>query len=320
MLLGSFAAIFTGCGGGAGTSPGSNAISSSGAATYLSCPVFSGGDAYNARVTDAPRDSHSAEYIASMLSGAHRSTGMYVGMNVINVATNATPLVAVSWTAHRPPSGTARWPWTGSFSISPNQDHHAIVFQRDSCHIYETYGTAYNGALSAYSGADWDLRQSFAPLPYDTPSSLSSGLSLFAGTIKAHEIASGFIGHALDVAPPAGALAAHLFVRPAAYTGGAPYTGTAPAYELPWGAHLRLKASYDISSYPPQAKTILQALKDYGAYVADTGSSGAELALYGESSGVWNAGDLAALDRVPWSAFEVLPLGAVICDPGFPCP
>lgn len=245
---------------------------------------------------------------------------MYVGMNAINVATNATPLVPVSWTAHLPPSGAARWPWTPSFAISPNQDHHAIVFQRDSCHIYETYGTVFSGALSAYSGADWDLRQAFAPLPYDTPSSLSSGLSLFAGTIKAHEIAAGFIGHALDIAPPAGALAAHLFVRPAAYTGGSPYGGTMPAYQLPWGAHLRLKASYDISGYPPQAKTILQALKDYGAYVADTGSSGAELALYGERAGLWNSSDLASLDRVPWPAFEVLALGTVICDPGYPCP
>ena len=313
-----FAALLTACGGGSGVNPSSN--SGGETASYFSCPVFAGGDAYNARVTDTSLDAHSGQYIASMLSGGHRSSGMYVGMNVINLATNATPLVPVSWIAHRAPSGATRWPWASSFAISANQDRHALVFQRDTCHVYETYGTSYSGALSAYSGADWDLRRAFAPLPYDTPSSLSSGLSLFAGTIKAREIAAGFIGHALDLAPPAGAVAAHLFVRPASYTGGAPYTGTIAPYQLPWGAHLRLKASYDVSGYPPQARTILQALKDYGAYVADTGSAGAEFALYGESSDVWNASDLAALDNVPWSAFEVLSLGTVICDPGFPCP
>ena len=38
------------------------------------------------------------------------------------------------------------------------------------------------------------------------------------------------------------------------------------------GLRVRLKASVDISGYPPQVRVILQALKDYGMFLADNGS------------------------------------------------
>ena len=39
------------------------------------------------------------------------------------------------------------------------------------------------------------------------------------------------------------------------------------------GMRMRLKADYDISSFPPQAKVILTALKNYGMIMADNGSN-----------------------------------------------
>ena len=38
------------------------------------------------------------------------------------------------------------------------------------------------------------------------------------------------------------------------------------------GARLRLKASVDISSYPPHVQRLFQAMKTYGLIVADNGS------------------------------------------------
>ena len=37
------------------------------------------------------------------------------------------------------------------------------------------------------------------------------------------------------------------------------------------GERIRLKADYDISQFSPQVRTILQALKTYGMFVADNG-------------------------------------------------
>ena len=41
----------------------------------------------------------------------------------------------------------------------------------------------------------------------------------------------------------------------------------------PMGLRLRLKASFDVSGFPRQARIVLVALKRYGMLVADNGSS-----------------------------------------------
>jgi hypothetical protein len=69
------------------------------------------------------------------------------------------------------------------------------------------------------------------------------------------------------------------------------------------GMRLRLKASYDISSFPPQAKVILAALQQYGMIMADNGSS---MFISGDPDNRWNNNDLGSLKQVPASAFEVL--------------
>jgi hypothetical protein len=73
------------------------------------------------------------------------------------------------------------------------------------------------------------------------------------------------------------------------------------------GMRMRLQASYDISSFPPQAQTILAALKKYGMIMADNGSS---MFITGDPDNRWNNDDLGALKSVPASAFEV-----VLIDP-----
>jgi len=74
------------------------------------------------------------------------------------------------------------------------------------------------------------------------------------------------------------------------------------------GMRMRLKADYDISSFPPQAKVILTALKNYGMIMADNGSN---LFLTGAPDDRWNNDDLTALKQVPASAFEVIQMPAI---------
>jgi hypothetical protein len=69
------------------------------------------------------------------------------------------------------------------------------------------------------------------------------------------------------------------------------------------GMRLRLKASFDISSFSPNVQVILTALTKYGMIMADNGSS---MFLSGAPDDRWDNDDLHTLSQVPASAFEVV--------------
>jgi hypothetical protein len=71
----------------------------------------------------------------------------------------------------------------------------------------------------------------------------------------------------------------------------------------PMGLRVRLKASFNIATFPPQSRVILQALKEFGMILADNGSN---WFISGAPNPGWNDDDLAALKSVPGSAFEVV--------------
>ncbi|HET7812945.1 MAG TPA: hypothetical protein VFL13_01075 [Candidatus Baltobacteraceae bacterium] len=290
-----------------------------GGAVFAGCPVFAPGSAYNAPVTRAAVDSHSNEYITSAIL-AGNTGGFWIAspaVEYVNVARVQTPRRAVRQKAayHR---FERDYPWEPSFRIEPLNDAHAIVVDPQTCRLFETYDTTYeSGTLWAYSGAVWNLRAPFQPLPPGNPSSMASGLSLFAGAVRWEEIERGTIDHALNWAPPAGSVAQWSFVSPASDTDGIAFRGESP-YRLPYGAHLRLKASFDASHFGPQAKAIVRAMKTYGIYLADTGSSGN--ALYNtappDGSNPWDKRDLAALDAIRLRDFDVLQLPPLQRVPG----
>lgn len=280
-------------------------------ATFAGCPVFAPGDAYNAPVVHAAVDRHSAQYISAAIA-AGNTGGFWIASPAVeyaNIARKNTPRKTVRQKApyHRFERG---YPWDSSFRIEPLRDAHAIVFDPQACRLYETYDTSFeSGTLSAYSGAAWNLRDAFRPLPSGTPSSMASGLSLFAGAVRWEEIVGGEIDHALDWAPPAGTVAQWAFVSPASDTDGIEFRGNG-AYALPYGAHLRLKASFDASRFGPEAQAIAHAMKTYGIYLADTGTAGNALYNTGPEGGgnPWDRRDLAALASIHLSDFDVLRL------------
>jgi hypothetical protein len=75
------------------------------------------------------------------------------------------------------------------------------------------------------------------------------------------------------------------------------------------GMRVRLKASFDISNFPPSAQVILRALKTYGMIVADNGS---DWFISGAPDTRWNDDELNTLKTVPGSAFEVVAMGTVV--------
>ena len=63
----------------------------------------------------------------------------------------------------------------------------------------------------------------------------------------------------------------------------------------PMGLRVRLRASFDTSGFPRQARVVLRALKRYGMLLADNGSP---WYISGAPSRGWNNDDLHELGRV----------------------
>jgi hypothetical protein len=141
----------------------------------------------------------------------------------------------------------------------------------------------------------WDLLND-EQRPYTWTSADAAGLPVFAGLARYDEVASGEIQHALRFTLQ---YSENAFTPPASHWAG---NSTNP-YAAPMGMRMRLQASYDISSFPPQAQTILAALKKYGMIMADNGSS---IYITGDPDNRWNNNDLGTLKTVPASAFEVV--------------
>jgi hypothetical protein len=71
---------------------------------------------------------------------------------------------------------------------------------------------------------------------------------------------------------------------------------------------VRLRADYDISTFPPSAQVILTALKRYGMFLA---THGEDWGLSGAPDPRWNADELATLQRVAGKDFEVVKMGRI---------
>jgi hypothetical protein len=119
--------------------------------------------------------------------------------------------------------------------------------------------------------------------------------------VRYEEVAAGHIDHAIRMTLLRSGAS---FVAPAIHWAA---TST-DANAAPMGMRMRLKADFDISGYPAQAKVILTALKNYGMIMADNGSN---MYMIGAPDERWINDDLAKLRQVPESAFEVVQMGTV---------
>ncbi|MFT3774466.1 MAG: hypothetical protein QM820_54605 [Minicystis sp.] len=94
----------------------------------------------------------------------------------------------------------------------------------------------------------------------------AAGLPIFPAIPRYDEVARGQIRHALRVTA---ARTRRAFVYPATH-----FASPSNNPHLPrMGERLRLKASFDVSRFPPHARAVLEALKRYGMFVADNGGN-----------------------------------------------
>ena len=81
------------------------------------------------------------------------------------------------------------------------------------------------------------------------------------------------------------------------------------------GTRLRLKASFDISTYPADDQVILTALKKYGMILADNGSA---IFISGVPDNRWNNTNLNLLKNITASNFEVVQQGTIYTPANVP--
>ncbi|MEU9802556.1 hypothetical protein [Streptomyces sp. NPDC051000] len=176
-------------------------------------------------------------------------------------------------------------------------DRHVVVWDRDLCKSYELWNAKQQGANAwhAGGGAVFDLTSNTLR-PDGWTSADAAGLAILPGLARQEEAATGHIDHAIRVTVPR---SDQSHVWPARHHAGAAADTSLP----PMGLRLRLKSSVDTSKMGPQAKAVAEALKTYGAIVADNGSP---WFITGEENAGWNNSDLAALKAVKGSDFEAV--------------
>jgi len=174
------------------------------------------------------------------------------------------------------------------------------VIDREHWLLYESWATRWNssaGRWEAGSGATFDLASN-ARRQDGWTSADAAGLAIFPGLVRHDEVAaSGPITHAFRVTTRA----TDGYVWPASHQAGS--TVGAP----PMGARLRLKASVNISGYPPDLQKIFQAMKTYGLIVADNGT---DMYVSGTMDPAWDNNTLnPAFHSLHADDFEVIELG-----------
>jgi hypothetical protein len=279
---------------------------------FLGCP-YPGGNVWQKNVAGVSPDPRSSAWLAATIAaGGDGGFEATVPTNeLVNDANNATPRVPVRpkvhW--HQPVSPI---PWEPNFYIEPLSDGHSLVLETRTCQYYEGYETTYNarGELSVYSNLHVNLTRPF--VRPKTNASTATGLPIGLMAIRPEELAAGVINHAIGWDAVADTLSETECVSPAAIercTDGLRYRGPSGETPMPYGAHARLKSSFNIDGFDREAKIVAQAMKTYGLYVFDTGCCDNVVILVNDRYGApaWTRGDSRDLKTISPQDFEIVP-------------
>jgi hypothetical protein len=253
--------------------------------------------AANSAATIAYIDSHGSSFLHPDF-GSPRAYGFAYA-----VVGAGQPKLPIHYTAYGDESDPGPFPIPAGAPVEgglhSDGDRHVLVIDRSSCTLYELYrGFVQRGGRprwNADSGTRWDLG-STALRPDSWTSADAAGLPIFPGLVRYDEAASGRIDHAIRVTFDS---TRNAWVHPASHCAGDTDNPNAPSM----GTRLRLKAGYSLGHFSGTAKTIAEALKRYGAIVADNGSN---WYFSGSSDRRWDDENLNQLKRIPGSAFQVV--------------
>jgi hypothetical protein len=271
-----------------------------------SCPVLPADNIWNTAVDTLPVLAGSATLVNTIGAGrgfhADFGAGMWdggpIGIPFVTVRGTQPKYAATFLYDDESDRGPYAVPLTAPIEggAGASGDRHAIAIDTDSCTLYELY-RAFPGASSwtADSGAIYDLRSN-ALRPSGWTSADAAGLPIMPGLVTWDEVQSGEIRHAIRFTAPQ---TKREFVWPARH-----YASSLTGAQYPrMGERFRLKASFDISTFPADVQVILRAMKKYGIILADNGSA---WYISGKPDPRWNDDNLHTLSRLLGSNFEAV--------------
>jgi hypothetical protein len=191
-------------------------------------------------------------------------------------------------------------------------DRHVLVLQRDGadadddCRLIELYRAFPRRGKRNRWRADqvsvFDLGEELPQRPLGWTSADAAGLPILPGLVRRSEVRSGEIDHAIRITFERTRRA---YALPASHWASDECGPNLP----PMGMRLRLEAGYPLGGMSEDARVVAEALKRYGAIVADNGSN---FYITGASSRTWNDDALGDLKAIPGAAFEVVDTGAPV--------
>jgi len=265
-------------------SPTQSAVPTS-AANYFPSTLY-----FNQSVAGAALDSQSSTIMSTLAANGGWGTGLFkidFSLDVYYTDSNTVTMPFQNQGMYLPdsdvpttmpvPPGTS----TAGFESSQGRtcdggDCHYLVMDVANNQLIESFESNITNSIFGSDGslAIWPFFKNWLPnFRGDTCSSADAGGLMMAPMLfTAEEINAGLIQHAMRLILPNSRIANLTYVRPATHTTGG--TGWAdPNTGVPYGARIRLKSTYDITSLPtPGAQTVAKALQTYGLILADGGN------------------------------------------------
>ncbi|MHB8511953.1 MAG: hypothetical protein ACYDCC_07185 [Actinomycetota bacterium] len=275
------------------------------------CSVFPSDNIWHADVSTLPVNAHSAQWIASS-GGASQHLHPDFGPSdtstpygiPYNIVSGSHPKVSVDF-QYADESDNVQYPLGSDTVIENGSDAHALMLDKDHCVLYEIYDTTQDSSgWHGGSGAMFNLTSNQLR-PAGWTSADAAGLPIFAGLIRRDEITSGVIDHAIRMTVSQTDTS---YLWPARHQAGSASDPTLP----PMGAWFRLKQSFDISSFSPEAQVVLRAMKVHGMIVADNGSN---WYFGGAAEDGWSNSVLDELKSITAGSFEAVDVSSLMVNP-----
>jgi hypothetical protein len=263
------------------------------------CAIFPADNAWNHPIDELPVHPRSSEYINTAGRGRPMHVDASLPFNVVGPDQPARPLANVSSPAE---SDLEPFPIPANPAVeTSSEDAHMVILQTGVCRLFEIYQAKRQGnSWTASSTAIFDLRSNHLR-PDGWTSADAAGLPILPGLLRYEEVKSGQIRHAVRMTVPR---SQRTYEWPARHFASSDSNTSLP----PMGLRLRLRRDFDINGFSPQARVILVALKKYGAFIADNGSS----FFFTAAPDGWPRALLDELKRVKSDAFEAVDTSGMI--------
>ena len=233
---------------------------------HATCPTFPPNNVWNTRIDSLPVHAMNGGW----LNNGGNNAGLYFDPSA-GIPFNLTATPASTTMSFAVPGESDPGSYLVGPAIESDGDAHSIDIDTTNCILYEVDG--FSAPNTGYSGAIWNLNSNnFRPVAISNPGATSAdaaGLPVYAGLVRYDEVVPKCtLNHAIRFTynQTEGSLwpGSHKTLG---------VVGQQVSTNPPLGARLRLKQSVDLSSYPPEAQCIGNALKAYGAIVADNGQT-----------------------------------------------